>query len=183
MTTSGSRRIAERYVKALFDVAQVSKALDAVEKDMMALGKVLAESEEMRQFLVNPLVPRDHQADVMVSIIAKMQGHEITRQFLAMLARQKRLSILPDIIELFAEWVATARGQIKAEIVSAAPLPAKELALVSERIGKAYGKQVKLEVRQDPALLGGLIVKVGSKQLDSSLAGKLARLKMELKAA
>lgn len=183
MKTDGSRRIAERYVRALFEVAQGNKALDQVEQDLTALAKALAESESFRHFLSNPLIPRDHQADAMIAIAAKMNAHQATRQFVAMLAQHRRLSILPEIVDIFRQWAANARGEMRAELIAASPLKPQELTLISERLGKVYGKKVNLDVREDPSLLGGVVVKVGGLQLDGSLAGKMRRLKNTLQAA
>lgn len=183
MKTSGSKRIAERYVRALFEVAESASVLAPVEKDMTALGKLLSENAEFRQFLINPLVPRDHQADTMLAVLAKVHAQPVTCQFIAMLSRQKRLDVLPEVVALFAEWAAEARGELKAEVISATPLKAKDIAMIGERLGAAYKKKVTLDVREDPELLGGIVVKIGSVQLDSSLAGKMRRLKISLQAA
>lgn len=183
MKTSGAKRIAERYVKALFDVAEAASALADVEKDMASLGAALAESAEFAQFLTNPLMDRDQQANVMAALAEKMKASKLTTQFIAMLTRQKRLPILPEIIALFAQTAATARGEMQAEVIAASPLKAPEVAQIKDRLSKAFGKKVNLDVRQDADLLGGVVLKVGSQQLDASLAGKMARLKLALQAA
>lgn len=180
---SGNRRIAQRYVKALFDVANSASAVDKVEADLSSLLKAHNESPEFRQLLVNPLLSRDAQAKAMLALLDKIKVDQVTRQFIGMLVSQKRLPLLPDVAKLFIEWASSARGELKAELITAAPLKDKEIALVAERLGKAYGRKMHLEVRQDPALLGGVVVKIGSLQLDSSLAGKIERLKVALQAA
>ncbi|MDE3061004.1 MAG: ATP synthase F1 subunit delta [Pseudomonadota bacterium] len=183
MKTSGAKRIAERYVKALFDVAVSASALDRIERDMATLQHALQESDGFRHFLTNPLLPRDHQLDALLAVLEKMKAQPLTRQFLIMLSRQKRLAILPDIIALFMDWVAGSRGEIKAGLVTAAPVSARDLAAIGDRLSKACGKKVNLEASEDAALLGGMVVKIGSFQIDSSLAGKLDRLALALKAA
>ena len=183
MSISGSKRIAERYVKALFDVVQADSAIDQVETDLGALGSLLEQSKEFRHFLTNPLLSHEMRAQAMLAILNRLHVHQLTRQFVGMLIRQKRLAILSDIITLFAEWAATARGELKGELLAAAPLKPREIALVSEKLGKAYGRTMKLEVKQRPELLGGVVIKIGSMQLDSSLAGKMRRLGNALKAA
>jgi len=181
--TSGSKRIAERYVRALFEVAASASAVDAVETDLTSLGDALEASEDFRHFLTNPLLSHETRAQAMLEILAKMRVQQLTRQFIGMLIRQKRLAILPDIIELYGEWAAHARGELKGELIAAAPLKPQEIKMVSDRLSKAYGKKMKLDVRQQPELLGGVVVKIGSLQLDSSLAGKMRRLKNTLRAA
>jgi len=178
---SGSKQIAQRYVKALFDVGAKSQA--AVEKDLGVLQTVLAESEEFQALLSNPLLTRAQQAKAADAVLAKIKADKVTRQFVALLARQKRLNLLPEIIALYQDWATTARGEMKAEIISAAPLKSADIAAISAQLGKTYGKKILVETREDPELLGGIVIKIGSLQLDSSLAGKLTRLTNKLKAA
>lgn len=183
MKTAGAKRIASRYVKALFDVAHAASALDAVEKDMVALGHMLAQSEDFQHFLVNPLLSRESQTDAMTALLAKIKAHKIMQPFMATLARHRRLAILPEVTQLFAEAVQKARGEMTAELVTAAALKPAQIKSVTERLGQAYGKKINLDIRQDASLLGGMVVKVGSLQIDGSIAGKLQRLELSLKAA
>lgn len=183
MSASGSKRIAERYVKALFDVVQSQNAIDQVETDLESLGDLLNQSKEFRHFLTNPLLSHEMRAQAMLAILSKLNVHQLTRQFVGMLIRQKRLAILPEVITLFGEWASRARGELKGELLAATALKPQEVALVSERLSKAYGRKMKLEVKERPELLGGVVVKIGSLQLDSSLAGKMRRLQNALKAA
>jgi F-type H+-transporting ATPase subunit delta len=180
---SGSKRIAERYVKALFDVAQSASATKQVEDDMQSLVTMLADSEDFRNFLINPLLSSETQGESMLAILAKMHVDQVTRQFIGMLVAQKRLAVLPEIAKQFIELAASARGEMSAEVISAVPLKAPEIAQIAEKLGKAYGRKMNIQVRQNPELLGGVIVKIGSQQLDSSLAGKMRRLKNALQAA
>lgn len=181
MKSSGSRQIAERYVTALFDVSAKDRA--KVERDLSTLHMILAESEELQNLLSNPLLSREQQAKAMESVLKAIKSHAVTKQFITLLARQKRLALLPEIIVLFARRMSEARGEMKAELVSAAPLKKQDAEAISDRLSQAYGKKVVLELRQDPELLGGIVVKVGSVQLDASLSGKLRRLGHKLRAA
>jgi F-type H+-transporting ATPase subunit delta len=181
--TSGSKRIAERYVKALFEVVVADKATDSVEKDLLSLGIACKESPEFCHFLTNPLLSNEARAQTMLAILAKMQVHQITQQFVGMLIRQTRLAILPEIVSLFADWASVARGELKGEVIAAAPLKDKEIKLISERLSKAYDRKMVLSQKEQPDLLGGVVVKIGSLQLDSSLAGKIRRLKIALQVA
>jgi F-type H+-transporting ATPase subunit delta len=180
---TGAKRIASRYVKALFDVAKSASSVEAVEKNLASLKNALEESADFRHFLTNPLLSRSAQADVMKAMLAKMKAHKVTSQFMAALAQHRRLPILPEIINLFAETAQAARGEMSAELIAAGALKSKEVDMVSERLSKIYGKTVTLDVRQDKNLLGGVMIKVGSVQLDGSLAGKLNRLGLALKIA
>jgi F-type H+-transporting ATPase subunit delta len=180
---SGSKRIAERYVKALFDVARSTSSLDAVEKDMRTLAKALETTPSFQHFLRNPLLSKENQAQMMTAILNNVGAHRTTQQFVALLARRRRLGALAEIMESFCQRVASERGEMRAELVAAKALTPQEIALVSERLGKAYGKKIILDVRQEPELLGGIVVNIGSLRLDGSLAGKLKRLQIGLKAA
>jgi F-type H+-transporting ATPase subunit delta len=181
MKTSGARKIAERYVKALFDVSETAR--DRVEKDFSVLQSMLAESKEFRSLLVNPLLSRAEQVIAVEAVLKKISVDKITHRFVVLLAKQKRLSLLPDIIALYQDWVTAARGEMKAEVISAVSLKNSDIAALSAKLGEAYGKKILLETREDPSLLGGIIIKIGSVQLDSSLSGKLTRLTHKLKAA
>lgn len=183
MATTGSKRIAERYVKALFDVAGAGKALPQVEKDLNALAAAIEASEDLRAFIGNPLLGRDQQATAMQAVLERLKANKLTIDFIGALARAKRLPLLPEIAALFTQWAENTRGEITAEVVVASPLSDKDAASLADRLSKAAGKKINLQLRQDPSLLGGMIVKIGSQQLDSSLAGKLDRLKLALKAA
>lgn len=183
MKTSGIRQIAERYVRALFEIAREPALRDQVEQDLDALQNAIEKSDDLQRVLHSPLLTRSQQAKAITAVLAAMNANAATQKFVALLAQQKRLDILPQVIALFSEWAAAARGEIKAEIISAAPLKKDDIAALSGSLGKAYGKKVIVDVKQDPQLLGGMIVKVGSQQLDGSLNGKLRRLKIALQAA
>jgi len=183
VTKFDEKRIAERYVKALFEVAQETAAIAAVERDLNALGELLMQSDDFQHFLVNPLLSAQAKSEAMITILAKMGAHPLTDQFVGMLIRGKRLAILPEVITLFGEWASDARGELRGEVIAATTMKSKEIEAVGQRLGKAYGKTMKLQVRQDPALLGGVVVKIGSLELDGSLAGKMRRLKIALQAA
>lgn len=183
MKTTGNTRIAQRYVKALTEVSSAANATDAVEKDLRALQHLLAESKDFQTFLTNPILSRQQQATAMAAVLEKIGAHKVTGQFIATLAAQKRLAVLDAAAALFAEWAAAQRGEMAAELVTAAPLKAADVKDAESRLSKAFGRKVNLAIREDASLMGGVIVKVGSQQLDSSLAGKIRRLKQSLKAA
>ena len=183
MKKSDAKRIAQRYVKALFEVSVQARAVDAVEKDLNALGAVIAQSKEFQHFLTNPLLSNGERGEVMLALLAKLDVNQVSRQFIGMLIAQKRLSILPEVISLFSIWAENSRGEMRAELISASELKSSEVDMVGQRLGKAYGKKMKLTVRQNKALLGGVVVKIGSLELDSSVAGKLNRLNKTLRVA
>lgn len=181
MKASGQKQIAERYVRALFDAAEGVR--DEVEKDLAMLAGMLKASEDFQRFLGNPLMTRSQQAKIMAAILSDMKAHKLTQKFIAVLAGERRLTALPGITLLFIEWARAARGEMAAELIAPTPLSVSVVDKVALRLGKASGKKMILSMRHDPTLLGGVIVRIGSLQLDSSLAGKLARLGRKLKAA
>ena len=183
MKNAGSKKIAERYVNAGFEVANKSGALAAVEKDLLVLADLIKENADFRAFLCNPLLGRAAKSEIAIDILKKLNSQPFTAQFIDLLASNKRLDILSEVISQFLEKISASRGEMSAELVSAKPVSTKEAALVADSLGKVYSKKINLKVREDLSLLGGTIVKIGSKQLDSSLAGKLSRLKQSLKAA
>lgn len=180
---SGSKKIAERYVSALFDVAVDAGVLEAVEKDLQAIASILENNADFRAFIINPLLTRNAQEQVAAAVLSRLNVNKITAQFIALLARAKRLDILGEMIALFLEAVASARGEMAAELVSAKPVSGAESKKIAEKLGAAYNKKITLTTRADASLLGGVIINVGSVQLDGSLAGKLNRLKTALRAA
>jgi F-type H+-transporting ATPase subunit delta len=183
MKKAGYRQIAERYVKALYDIASEAGARDAVEKDLGVIATLIVESEAFASVLTNPLLSRDQQAKALEPVLASIKAHDVTKRFIKTLAAQKRLPILGEAASIYAQWAARARGEIKAEAISAHALSLKDVAIITERLSKAYGKKVTLETSENPELLGGVVISIGSQQLDASFAGKLNRLKNKLKAA
>ena len=115
-------------------------------------------------------------------MLAKISAADVTKKFMKLLISQKRLAVLPDIMPMFAEWVAAARGELPVEVFSAQPLKLPETKYISDRLKAAYGKEISIKAHTDASLLGGVIIKIGSVQLDGSLAGKLRRLKLALPA-
>lgn len=183
MKNSGSRKISERYVSAVFDVAVSNNSVSATSKDLQAIAGLINESAEFQDFLHNPLLTREAQGKIAANLMQKIGVNQLTGQFIGLLAHNKRLDLLPEIIEIFLEKAATQRGELSAELVVAQPISQKESAQVAESLSKAYNKKINLTVREDPEILGGTIINIGSLQLDSSLAGKLNRLKLALNAA
>lgn len=182
MKNSGAGKIAERYVDALFDVALDAGIVDNIEKDLTALAGLIRENADFRAFLTNPLLTSEAQGAIAANVMKSTGANQLTAQFIALLTRQKRLDILPEMIALFIKKAQVGRGEISAELISAKPVPAKESSAIAQALSKAYDKKVNLSVSEDPALLGGTIIKIGSLQLDSSIAGKLNRLKTALHA-
>ncbi len=175
--------VAGRYAAALFGLAQEAGALEVVEADLAALGVAIAGSDDLRGFLRSPVYGRDDQKNAIAALAKKASFNELTSNFVALVAQNRRLFALEDMTSAFAVLAAQHRGEVSAEVVSAAALDADQAKALRHEIEAMVGKAVKLETRVDPDLLGGLVVKIGSQMIDASLKTKLNRLKTVMKEA
>lgn len=175
--------IAQRYADALFDLARESGAIEPVERDVAALRKAIGASADFRKMLTSPVYDRDAQARAVSAIADKAGFSPLARNFLGLVAKNRRLFALESITAAFAARMAAHRGEVTAEAISAAPLNDDQTRRLRGEIELHLGKAVNLNTRVDPDLLGGLVVKVGSKMIDSSLRTKLSRLKSVMKEA
>ncbi|MEZ5691419.1 MAG: ATP synthase F1 subunit delta [Rickettsiales bacterium] len=183
MKNSNYKKIAERYVSALFAASEKEKQLSSVEKDLVSISNLIEQQAEFNDFLSNPLLSRTEQEKIIVGILKKAKANDLTTKFMALLARHNRLSALKEIISIFLKKIAQSKGELSAELIVAKSIKDKESEKIAEKLGKVYGKKINLTVKENPELLGGSIIKIGSVQLDGSVSGKLHRLRQELKAA
>lgn len=174
-TKSGSSQVAIRYAKALFDLAKEDD-INAVEKDLLALEALLTQSESINILVNSPVISRAEKEKAFLAVLEKIGSQKITRNFISVLARNNRLPYAQEIIAAFISRLMAERGEVVAEVISAAPVQGEYLASISKALAEALGKKVKINVTVDKKLLGGLIVKVGSVMLDNSLKSKLDRL-------
>lgn len=175
--------VPSRYAEALFDLANEAGSLDAVERDLKALAAAIDASADFRKLLKSPVYDADDKGRAIAAIADKARVSPLTRNFLGVVARNRRLFVLDGVLKAFFARLAKHRGEVSAEAVSAAPLSNDQLTRLRGEIEGLVGKAVNLQTRVDPDLLGGLIVKVGSTMIDSSLRTKLNRLKSKLKEA
>ncbi|MBU6506571.1 MAG: F0F1 ATP synthase subunit delta [Alphaproteobacteria bacterium] len=175
--------LAERYAAALFELADERKALDAVASDLTGLRRLLDDSADLRRMIRSPVLQRDEQARAIGAVGERAGANPLTRNFLGLLARNRRLFALPDMIQGFLRILAERRGEVTAQVIAAQELSATQRQALDERLRKAVGGKVAVDFRVDPSLLGGLIVKVGSRMVDASLKSKLARLALVMKGA
>jgi len=173
--------LAGRYASALFDLAREQDALDAVAGDLASLKALHAESTDFRRLIESPVLSRDEQSRGVTAVAAKGGAHDLTRKFLGVLAEQRRLFALPAMIGSFTRMLAHHRGEIEAEVISAAPLTDEQKATVEKQLAEAAGQKVQISAVVDPELIGGLIVRVGSRMIDASLKSKLHQLELVMK--
>ena len=175
--------VAARYADALFDLAEEAGALETVEADMATLRAAIAGSRELAGFLKSPVYDAEDKGRAIAAIAEKADLSHLSKNFLGLVARNRRLFALDGMIAAFFARLADHRGEVTAEAISAAPLNDEQTKKLRGEIERYLGKAVNLSTRVDPDLLGGLVVKVGSMMVDSSLRSKLNRLKTTLKEA
>jgi F-type H+-transporting ATPase subunit delta len=173
--------LAGRYASALFDLARDEKQIDSVSRSLDSLNHALADSREFGQLVASPLVGRDEAANAFAAIAAKLSLDPLTTNLLGVLARNGRKGQLGDVIRLFRRLASEHRGETTAEVVSARPLSDDQLSALKSQLKARAGREVAIDARTDPEILGGLIVKMGSQMIDSSLRTKLNRLALAMK--
>jgi F-type H+-transporting ATPase subunit delta len=173
--------IAERYAAALFELAEEKGELDKVAGDLRDLRKMLAESADLRRMIANPVIARKQRLAAVEELAKKAGFSHLTHNFLGVLINNGRLFAAKDAIAAYLALLATKRGEMTAQVSSATPLAQSQIDAVSAALKKAMGRTVALESVVDPSLIGGLIVKVGSRMIDGSLKTKLQRLSLSMK--
>lgn len=179
----GVNEIAARYAKALFDLADEQKALDPVAEDLRTVQQLVSESDDLRRMVRSPVISRADQGKAISAILDKAGTSELTGKFIGYLASQRRLFALGAISKAFLSELAKRRGEVTAEVVSARSLSEAQVSAVKEALNNVVDGKVAVEHRVDPSLIGGLIVKVGSRMVDSSMATQLQKLKLAMKGA
>lgn len=174
-------QIARPYAQALFDLADGEKAIDAVENGLISISTLADESPDFERFLRSPVIGAERKATALNEIVAKAKPHKIVGNFLSVVARNGRLFALPEIIQAYRELAADARGEVSAEVTSATPLSASQRKSLAETLKAKIGKTVTLIESIDSSLIGGLVVKVGSQMIDSSLKTKLSAMRVAMK--
>jgi F-type H+-transporting ATPase subunit delta len=173
--------MAGRYAAALFELAKEQKQLDQVARDVQAFHRLLEGSPELRRLVRSPVIAAEAQARALAAILAKIGISGTTGNFLKLLVRNRRLFAVADTLRAFRALLARERGEVSADVASAHPLSVEQMQVLSDSLKASIGKQVQVRTRVDPNLLGGLVVKVGSRMIDSSLRTKLNNLKVAMK--
>ena len=179
--TTGVSGLAERYAAALFDLADERRMLDEIATNLRELRAMLQASGELLRLIRSPVLSRDQQAKA-IGMVAERAGlSPLVRDFLAVVSRNRRLFAVPAMIEAFLAKLAARRGEVTAEVFSAQPLSEAQLAALNEQLRRSIGSRVSVDVRVDPGLIGGLVVKLGSRMVDGSIKSKLQRLQLAMK--
>jgi F-type H+-transporting ATPase subunit delta len=170
-----------RYALALFELALEHKQLDSVMESLAGLRDALAQSEDLRRLTTSPLVRRDDAAKAIDGVAISMKLDPLTTNFLGVLAHNHRLSQLGPVIRAFSTLVARHRGQANAEVISAHPLDDAQVDALKAKLRQRLGTDVTIDRTVDPSILGGLIVRLGSQQIDGSIRTKLNSLAIAMK--
>ncbi|HVL78618.1 MAG TPA: F0F1 ATP synthase subunit delta [Sphingomicrobium sp.] len=183
METSGGIRasLAGRYASALFDLARDERQIESVGRSLDALDSALADSRDFAELVSSPLIGRDDAGQAFAAVAGKLGLDPITSNFLGVLARNGRKSELRSIIRAFRRLAADHRGETTAEVVSAHPLKDDQVAALKQQLRARAGRDVAIEARVDPEILGGITVKLGSEMIDASIRTKLNRLAQAMK--
>jgi F-type H+-transporting ATPase subunit delta len=178
---TGTAGLAARYAAALFDLADEAKQLDAVAGDLRTVKALIEESADLRRLVRSPVLSRADQARALSVILQRAGIGELVRRFIGLVAENRRLFALVDMIGAYLTELARRRGEVSAIVTAAAPLSEAQSAALAEALRRAVGGRVAVEVRTDAGLIGGLVVKLGSRMIDSSLRSKLQRLQFAMK--
>ena len=173
--------VAERYASALFELASQAGAVDAVGQELDRFLGLVSESADLARLVKSPVFGVDDQVKALTAVLSRAGLSGIAANFILLAARNRRLSAVDGMISGYKALVAASRGEIAAEVVSAEPLSEKQLADLVASLSEVTAKSVKVSAKVDTSLIGGLIVKVGSRMVDTSLKTKLNSLKFALK--
>ena len=183
METSGGIRasLAGRYASALFDLAREQRQIESVSASLASLAQAVADSKDLAELIESPLVSRDQAGDALSAIAPQLSLDPITINFLGVLARNGRKSQLGAVIRAFRRLAADHRGEETAEVVTARPMNDDQVAKLKQQLRARAGRDVAIEASVDPSILGGIVVKLGSRQIDASIRTKLNRLAHAMK--
>lgn len=173
--------VAGRYATALFDLANENSQLDQIASDLDQFQSMLDESTDLASLVRSPVYSAADQQRALAAVLEKAGISGLTANFIGLIAKNRRLFVVSDIIKAYRMLLSQHRGEISAEVASATALSDEQMEALRTSLKEAMGKDVQIQTSVDPALLGGLIVKVGSRMIDNSLRTKLSNLKLAMK--
>ncbi|MDA1090023.1 MAG: F0F1 ATP synthase subunit delta [Proteobacteria bacterium] len=177
----GATGLAGRYATALFDLAESDGLLDRVAVDLDQLGQMIEASADLTRLIRSPVISRDDQGRAMAAVLDTPGMCQLTKNFVGTVAENRRLFALKGMIAAFQALLAAKRGEATADVISVKPLSKKQLDAIGKILKKAIGSKVTIDAKVDESLLGGLIVKIGSRMVDSSLRTKLQQMRFAMK--
>lgn len=170
--------LAQRYSQALFELALKEKALEKVGGDLASLADLAGSNKEFERFLKSSIISRRDQENALSAMLKKAKANQLTIKFVSTLAKNRRLGALKVVVSEYEKLILAHKGEVLANIISATPLTSSQVSGIEKSIAKALGHKVKVIVQVKEEILGGLIIKIGSKMLDGSVLSKLNRLQI-----
>ena len=178
---ANSHSLAGRYASALYELADKDRVLDAIAEDLAKFRQLIMESDDLNRLIQSPIISRSDQNSGLMAILENANAKPLTKKFIGAVVMNRRIFVIADIIDVFMSELAERRGEIKATVISAVELSAKQLRDLAGSLNKALGQKVSIDLTVDTSLIGGLIVRVGSRMIDSSIRSKLQRLQIAMK--
>ena len=175
--------MAGRYASALFDLAREGSALDDVASDLEAVDAMIDRSADLARLVRSPVIPREDQGQAIDVVLEAAGIGDLARRFIGLVARNRRLFALRDMMAAYRTLLADHRGQTTARVTSARPLTDEQIARIESRLAGIVDQEISLTTDVDESLLGGLVVRVGSRMIDSSLKTKLQGMRTAMKEA
>jgi F-type H+-transporting ATPase subunit delta len=179
--SSNTSGVAERYATAIFELSREKGDLDTLENDVATLDQALASSEDLRHLIDSPIYSRDATGQAIGKVAEGLGLAGATANALRLMASKRRLGVLPGVLAGLKEMIAEEKGEVSADVRSATPLSDEQHAKLAETLKRQVGRDVKMNVAVDESLIGGLVVKLGSRMIDTSIATKLARLRNSMR--
>ena len=180
-STTPVPEIARRYATALFDLADEQGLLDDIARDLTRLQAAVADSGDLQRLLRSPVLDRDQQGKAMAGILDAMGVNDLTRRFIGLIAQNRRLFALSDMVRGYLDELAWRRGEITAEVIAPRALSESQTAALRDTMQKKLGGRVTIDASIDPSMIGGLIVKVGSQMIDTSLRMQLNKMQLSMR--
>jgi F-type H+-transporting ATPase subunit delta len=176
-----NKSAALRYARALFDVALKEQAdLDRVERELQAFAALFHEHPELSKVLLNPVVPVPRKRGAVAELTGHMGFLPIVAKLMTLLAERDRLVLIPDLMAAYRDRLLQHRNVVRAEVTTAAPLADGHVDALAQRLAHATGRAVSLRTRTDPAIIGGLVARIGSTVYDGSVARQIDRIRERL---
>lgn len=177
MATTEISGVAHRYASALFDLAREDDKIEEVARGVETMRSLLEESEDLRRLVRSPVFSAEEQARALGAVMERAGVEGLVANFMSLVARNRRLFAVPDMLTAFQSLLAAHRGEVVAEVTSAEPLSDAQVNALREALAEKSGGSVKLDARVDPALIGGLVVRLGSQMIDTSVRTRLQGLR------
>ncbi|MGY6697938.1 MAG: F0F1 ATP synthase subunit delta [Roseinatronobacter sp.] len=176
-----SSGIAKRYATAVFELSKETNSLESLEADVDALDGALTDSADLRTLITSPVYSRDQVTSAITAVSQKMNLSQTMSGTLGLMASKRRLFALPQVLSALRDLIAEEKGEMTAEITSANALSPEQEAELVRVLKERVGKEIKLKSTVDESLIGGLVIKVGSQMIDTSIRAQLAALKNSMK--